>query len=277
MERASSTLPPLAMSRPTQEWTTTSASWVDYDRDGWVDVWVGNFYAIWGYESGLQDRLYHNNGDGTFTDVTASLGLSTTNAGFDQGTNHRPSYGVTACDVDGDGYTDLLQSSYGRQLNMLWKNFGGKAFLNIAGLVHYDSDDNLDYSDNNFYRCYCYSGNTCDPQPEEPMISCDNYSWSVNDTKSWRLGGNTFSTLCADLDGDGDNDVYNAEIVHWHIGQSSDSSQILLNSPADNEYGFEFVRPGARSQRHGAWIQHRGLERRRHLRRGHGCGQRWNR
>ncbi len=235
---------PVSELSPEKEWTTTSASWVDYNRDGFVDLWVGNFYAIWGYETGTQDRLYRNNGDGTFSDVTDPVGLTTKNTGFDQGTNHRPTYGVSACDVDGDGFTDLLQSSYGRQLNMLFRNYGGASFLNIAGSVNYDSDENMDYSDNNFYRCYCYNGGTCDPQPEQPMISCQNYSWGANDTKPYRNGGNTFTTLCADLDGDGDNDVYNAEIVHWHIGQSSDPSQILVNTPAQNEWGFEFVRPG---------------------------------
>lgn len=238
------TAAPASEVSPEQEWTTTSASWVDYDRDGWVDVWTGNFYVIYGYESALQDRLYRNNGDGTFTDVTNTVGLTTSKTGFDEGTNHRPTYGVTACDVDGDGFTDLLQSSYGRQLNMLWKNFGGKTFMDIAEVTHYDADDNLDYSDNNFYRCYCYNGGTCDPKPEQPMIDCSSFSWNANDTKPYRNGGNTFTTLCADLDGDGDNDVYNAEIVHWHIGQSSDPSQVLKNEPSENEYGFEFVRPG---------------------------------
>ncbi len=230
---------------PEGEWTTTSATWVDYDRDGLVDLWVGNFYAIYGYETGLQDRLFRNNGDGTFSDVTAAMGLNTSNTGFESGTNHRPTYGVSACDVNGDGFTDLLQSSYGRQFNMLWKNLGGKAFLDIAKVVHYDSDDNMDYSDNNFYRCWCHAGsNQCDPMPAAPMINCQSYSWGSKDAMPYRNGGNTFSTLCADLNGDGRNDVYNAEIVHWHIGQSSDPSQILVNGEAQNEHGFEFSRPG---------------------------------
>ena len=59
----------------------------------------------------------------------------------------------------------------------------------------------------------------------------------------WRLGGNTFTTWCGDLNGDGLNDLYSAEIHHWHIGQSSDSSELLVNTPLPDG-GISFVRPG---------------------------------
>ncbi len=230
---------------PNEEWSTSAASFLDYDRDGNIDLWVGNWYVQYGYLNGLQDRLYRGNGDGTFTDVTATAGLTTTESGYADGTNHRPTFGVTACDIDGDGDTDLLSSSYGRQLNLLYLNQGDGTFKDISTEVNFSADDNQDYSDNQFYACYCHAFNgNCDPMPPKPAIQCQSNNWSSNDAESWRNGGNTFTTACADIDNDLDLDLYNGEIVHWHIGQSSDPSQLLLNSPADNAYGWALERPG---------------------------------
>lgn len=251
---------PLSDLSPEEEWSTTSAAFLDFDLDGFMDIWEGNFYAVYGYLPGLQDRLYKGNGDGTFTDVTQVSGLSTSTSGYEAGTNHRPTYGVTSCDIDGDGDMDLLQSSYGRQLNMLWLNVGSGVFVNASAETAYAADDNLDYSDNQFYRCYCANegSGTCDPEPPAPAIECTPGYWSEADTLPYRNGGNTFSTLCADLDGDLDLDVFNAEIVHWHIGNSSDPSQILRNDKSDNQYRFQFTRPGREAtglvrERSGAW------------------------
>ena len=96
-----------------------SAAWFDYDRDGLLDLFVCN-YVKFSYELPLHcsfegtptycaqkayegdvPTLYHNNGDGTFTDVTAQAGLSRL-AGR--------ALGVVAIDVDGDGWQDLFVS-----------------------------------------------------------------------------------------------------------------------------------------------------------------------
>lgn len=94
-----------------------SAAWFDYDRDGRLDLFVAN-YAKFSFDGpqhcsyegeptycaqtaydGEIPTLYHNNGDGTFTDVTAQAGLSKL-AGR--------ALGVVAIDVDGDGWPDLF-------------------------------------------------------------------------------------------------------------------------------------------------------------------------
>ena len=96
-----------------------SAAWFDYDRDGRLDLFVAN-YARFSFDGpqhcsyqgqpsycaqteydGEPPRLYHNNGDGTFTDVTAKAGLANL-AGR--------ALGVVAIDVDGDGWQDLFVS-----------------------------------------------------------------------------------------------------------------------------------------------------------------------
>src|SRR5581483_4762317 len=100
----------------------TSAAWFDYDSDGLLDLFVAN-YLNWdyannvycgehkpGYRSycapavfgGIAPTLYHNNGDGTFTDVTKKAGLA---ASLGKG------LGVVAVDYNNDGRIDILQSN----------------------------------------------------------------------------------------------------------------------------------------------------------------------
>ncbi len=222
-------------------YSTTSAAFVDFDRDGKLDLFVGYFYEIYGLLPANQDRLYRGNGDGTFTEVTDAVGLTTLRAsGFAEGKNSRPTYGVTACDVDGDGDQDLLVSAYGRQWNMLWRNDGG-TFVEVGRPSGFAADELLDYSDNEFYRCTCQQSGSCSGVPA-PVIDCKGASWTPGaDDQPWRLGGNTFTTLCADVDNDGDLDLFNAAIRHWHIGKSSDPSQLLRNT---GETPLRFERPG---------------------------------
>ncbi len=220
-------------------WHATAATPLDYDRDGNLDVYVGFWYEIYGYLPGQQNRLYRGDGAGGFSEVTGPAGLTTTADGYAQGTNHRPTYGVTACDVDDDGWLDLLGSAYGRQWNQLFLNNEG-TFADEGAAREYAADTNLDYSDNQFYRCWCQQNpGSCSPAPPAPVIACGN-NWQPGvDDQPWRNGGNTFTTACGDADGDLDLDLYNAEIKHWHIGQSSDGSELLLNSGTGH-----FIRPG---------------------------------
>ncbi|NOZ87590.1 MAG: CRTAC1 family protein [Deltaproteobacteria bacterium] len=221
-------------------WSTSSATFLDYDLDGDIDLFVGFWYMRYGQLPGLQDRLYRGNGDGTFIDVTDKVGLTTDMFGYDKGTNHRPTYGVTACDVDNDGMQDLLVSAYGRQWNMQWMNKGAK-FEDQAAKSGFAGDELRNYSDDQFYRCYCKTVGGCDPKPPNPAVQCpDPPAWNPGtDDHPFRLNGNTFTTLCEDVDNDGDMDLFNAEIRHWWAGESSDPSQILVNDGKG-----DFTRPG---------------------------------
>ena len=100
----------------------TSAAWGDYDSDGWLDLYVTNWSCFPECDpvdfGAQQDRLYHNNGEGSFTDVTATLDYALTlGAGF------APAF----LDYDGDGDSDIyvvndkLQNEIG---NVLWRNDG---------------------------------------------------------------------------------------------------------------------------------------------------------
>jgi hypothetical protein len=221
--------------------STTSAAFLDYDRDGVVDLFVGNWYEVYGYLPAVQSRLYRGVGDGTFVDVTDKLGLTTLrDKGFAEGQNSRPVYGVTACDVDGDGDPDVLLSAYGRQWNQLWRNDGDR-FVDVGRASGFAGDEITDYKDNEFYRCYCKTSGACSADP--PKSSCGSgASWTPGvDDQPWRLNGNTFTTICGDVDNDGDLDLFNAEIRHWHIGVSSDPSQLLVNG---GKTPLAFERPG---------------------------------
>ncbi|MDB4938908.1 MAG: ASPIC/UnbV protein [Labilithrix sp.] len=214
---------------------TSSASFNDYDRDGNIDIFVGTFYD--GAEGG-GSYLYKGLGNGTFSDVSeASKVLRPATAGdipkFLAGENRKPAYGVTACDIDDDGDPDFVVSGYGRSFNELWRNDNG-VFTEIGQKTPFAADENVSFEDNEFYRCWCSkNAGKCAPEDSTPKVDCTNSAWNPGtDDQPARNGGNTFTTACADLDNDGDLDFVNAEIHHWHIGQSSDSSQIIRNDLA---------------------------------------------
>jgi len=112
-----------------------SASWGDYDNDGFVDLYVSNHVLVGGdrndYTLDSQDRFFHNNGDGTFTNVSDLIrGVDDAN-----GNDDLDGYGFIAgwTDFDNDGDMDIFMTNdcpYGPRGNKLWRNDGGTDPLN---------------------------------------------------------------------------------------------------------------------------------------------------
>ena len=223
---------------------TSAATFADVDRDGQIDLFVVGWYQSYGTSYvGTQARLQLGQGDGSFVENTANAGLLTDEVGFDEGTNHRPAYGTTSCDVDGDGDMDLLVSAYGRQFNQLYLNDGAGNFWDAGKDTGFAGDENVDFSDNQMFLCWCTTSNAPEcPANPQPIISCDNAGWSSFDEKPWRNNGNTFATACSDITGDGVMDLYNAEIHHFWAGEGSDSSQLLVGDVSSGQ--IHFNRPG---------------------------------
>jgi hypothetical protein len=96
---------------------------IDYDNDGWLDIYVVNgstFNALDGKETPPHAALFHNNRDGTFTDVAAKAGV----------TNDRWGFGVAIADFDNDGWPDIFVSNYGK--NRLYRNNHDGTFTDVA-------------------------------------------------------------------------------------------------------------------------------------------------
>src|SRR5256884_3788598 len=148
-----------ASDRYLPETVGAGCAFFDYDNDGWMDIYLVNsgpsdFFTP---NVPLKNVLYHNNHDGTFTNVTDKAGVAGGTFGM----------GVAAGDYDGDGWVDLYVTSYGR--NILYHNNGNGTFTDAtdkagvaapgwstsAAWFDYDNDGKLDLFVSSFVQ---YSG-----------------------------------------------------------------------------------------------------------------------
>jgi hypothetical protein len=130
------------------ETTGAGCAFLDYDNDGWMDIYLVNSGKCDFYDPNppLRNALYKNNRDGTFSDVTEQAGVSAGGYGM----------GVAVGDYDSDGFPDIYVTQYGRSI--LYHNNGNGTFTDVtdkAGVAapgwsssavwfDYDNDGRLD-------------------------------------------------------------------------------------------------------------------------------------
>lgn len=156
--------------RQLPETVGAGCAFLDYDNDGWMDVYFVNsgpsdFFVP---TSPLKNGLFRNNRDGTFTDVTDKAGVAGGKFGM----------GVAAADYDGDGNVDLYVTSYGP--NILYRNNGDGTFTDVtekAGVTapgwstcatwfDYDNDNKLDL----FVSSFVFYDKTQNPLCTDPTL-----------------------------------------------------------------------------------------------------------
>ncbi len=200
----------------------------DYDNDGWMDIYLVNSGPSDFFTPGkpLKNALYHNNHDGTFTDLTDKAGVAGGTFGM----------GAAAGDYDGDGRADLYVTSYGR--NILYHNNGNGTFTDVtekAGVAapgwstcavwfDYDKDGKLDLFVSSFvdYNKETTCGNNrlgqkfyCIPRVFKPRPSHlyhNNGNGTFTDVSEksgiTKSPGKSFGVVATDVNNDGWTDLF---------------------------------------------------------------------
>ncbi len=244
----------------------TGVAFLDYDQDGLMDLYFVQSAATDAYHPArpLRSALYHNNGDGTFTDVTEKAGVG--------GEGHY-GQGVAVADFDNDGFPDLYVTGYGRAI--LYRNNGDGTFTDVttkagvadegnwstsAGWFDFDKDGWLDLVVTNYidwspknnlwcgerkpgYRSYCNPNNYRGQKTKLYRNNHDGTFTDVSDKSGVALPESKgMGVLLADLNGDGWPDIAIANdtwpnflFLNNHDGTFTDAS--LISGLAASEDG----------------------------------------
>ncbi len=174
-------------------------AFIDYDNDGWPDIFLVNGTDWPGHgQKHTTPKLYHNNHDGTFTDVTHKAGLDVEMYGI----------GVAVGDYDNDGYDDLFVTAYGQ--SHLFHNNGNGTFTDVtqkAGLggvkefstsaawVDYDKDGKLDLVVGNYVQWTPETDLYCTMDGKSKSY-CTPESYQGTSVRLWHNNGNgTFTDV----------------------------------------------------------------------------------
>ena len=211
------------------ETTGAGCAFLDYDNDGWMDLYLVNSGRCDFYNPSppLRNALYRNNRDGTFTDVTEKAGVGA--GGYGQG--------VAVGDYDGDGFPDLYVAQYGQSI--LYHNNGDGTFTDVtekAGVAapgwsssavwfDYDNDGRLDlfvcqfveFSKSKNLPCVTYNNRPgyCVPRfyrPAPSWLFHNNGDGTFTDvSRSSGIAehlGKAWGVVAADLNNDGRMDLF---------------------------------------------------------------------
>ncbi len=254
---------------------TGGIAFIDYDGDGWIDVYLVNGGTLGASDSDrpkAADRLYRNNRDGTFADVTSKAGLGDASWGM----------GVAVADVDNNGYEDIYVTNYGP--NRLYLNLGdgtfrdagaaeveGSEWSSSAAFGDYDADGDVDLYVSNYLEfdpaalpadsLLCrYRGLRVQCGPRGMIPTADRFYENLgagrfkDATATSGIGAAPASyglgVVWTDYDGDGDQDIYvandsTANFLFQNNGDGTFSEMALLAGVALSANGKEQAGMGA--------------------------------
>ncbi len=222
----------------------SGAAWCDYDNDGALDLYLVNSAEVRPAPGAVlpKNRLYRNNGDGTFSDVTEDAGVGDTGWGM----------GCAFADYDNDGDSDLYVTNY--KANRFYRNNGDGTFKSFASGAGGIADERFgagiawgDYDTDGFLDLYL--GNYIDykkvPQGEEVFFPYDFFGQAnllylnrgdggfINITEAAKITGGFHLTLgvaAADYDADGDLDIYLANDTDQNILYRNEGELTFINT-----------------------------------------------
>ncbi|MBK8230168.1 MAG: VCBS repeat-containing protein [Candidatus Eisenbacteria bacterium] len=195
--------------------------WIDYDLDGDMDLYLANDVF------GESNKLFRNNGDGTFTDVSV---VSGTNADLS-------TMGLAIGDVDNDGDPDLYMSNI-YEGNLMLRNRGDGTFQDYtlaSGTGVYKTcwgSDFLDYNNDGRLDLYVacmipYTNMGDGPVPNKLYRNQGNFIFTdVSNGSGADNAGYSYGSCQGDYDGDGDLDIY---VTNWYQGDGAPPSAMLEN------------------------------------------------
>lgn len=206
---------------------------VDYNLDGRLDLFVGNwFFRYKGSPLPNRDYLFENTKDGKFEDVSFKL-LGETKQNIDKTMypNATPTYASQICDMDQDGFPDILTTSTNKYKNKLWMN----RFHSREGYRFYED----------FGVESLYAGDT---------------DGNLNN----QGGGRSFAIACSDFNNDGIMDLFLGELSHNYDPDGTDKSSLLtgasLKFPPNfyrTEYSLDSFDPNwHQADRRGVWVDY---------------------
>ncbi len=221
---------------------SVGAVWLDYDNDSFLDLYVGNylnfdpdykyFYAPDGFPGPMaydaqKDVLYHNNGDGSFENVTDAMGIVDMDG---------RAMGVGAADYDEDGWTDIYVAN-DHTLNYLFHNDGGKGFTDrgvMTGTAFSQggeatvsmSVDFADYNNDGLLDMFASDDTYCSLYRNEGggVYSDKSFASGLSPVCAQFVG---WSSTFVDYDNDGDVDIFKTNGALKHLYGHED--QLLEN------------------------------------------------
>jgi hypothetical protein len=225
----------------------------DYDNDGWQDIFIAN--------DAVPNFLFHNNHDGTFSEVGYLAGVAVSMDGATES-----GMGTDAADVTGSGWLDLVVGHLENQLARLYQNMGGQVFEDATlrskiGYATFQMSEFsvrfMDYDNDGACDVFFGTGHVMDNinlynkqvYYPEPKMMFRNTGRGIFENVSDRLGPDfrmprvTRSAAVGDFDNDGDLDIL--------VNHCGETPQLLRNDGGNANHWLEILLIGTRSNRDG--------------------------